>query len=217
MSAETIIQKINEKAISEAEAIRRSGEEKAAAAAKKLLEGGEKDAEIIRTAAGNEADEIRHREHLKTEMEARQNTLSAKRGLIDRAFDEAMDRLCSLEGGDWSALMTRLVLEECMPGKVSLCVTAKDAEKLREPALLDKLKNGSGLLEKWSKALAEKHGVPCELSLDSEAASFRGGILFKGENCDLDASFEMLLRDVRERYEYEISLSLFSPEGRNNE
>lgn len=208
MSAETIIQKINEKAIEEAAEIRRLGEEKASAAAKKLLENGRRDAQIILAAAESDAAGIRHREGLKTEMEARQNTLSAKRELIDGSFAEAMERLCSLEREDWLRLMTSLVLEECMPGKVSLCVTAKDAEKLN---------NEPGLLDKWSRALTEKHGVPCELTLNGKDASFRGGILFQGENCNLDASFEMLLRDVREQHEYAIALLLFSPEGRGNE
>ena len=129
----------------------------------------------------------------------------------DQAFEGAMQRLCGLEGEEWEALATRLVIRECMPGNVVLHVNRRDMERLSGTVgtLIEKQKNGSGLLQVWSKALTEKYGTPCSLSLSDQPAPFRGGILFEGQDYDIDASFEMLLRDVRERHEYEIAGILF--------
>lgn len=198
MGAETIVKKINQKAAAEAEEIRAAGGERAKELQKKLLSAADEKAGRIMENAQKEADAIRHREKLNASLDARKNTLSEKRSLVDEVFERALDRLCDLENKEWEALMERLVMEECLPGKVKLHAAQRDIDRL-----------GAPLLIKWSGALSLKYGSPCVLTLCREPAKFRGGLLFEGTNCDIDASFESLLRDLREAREQEVASLLF--------
>ena len=211
MGSEAIIHKIEEKARLAVEEIHLEGSRKVGEAKAKILAAAQENAKKIKDRVEDEKLDITRREQRKASMQIRQNTLGAKRRVIDRAFESATEKLCELEGEEWEALMTRLVIRECMPGNVLLHVNKRDMERLGGDAgnLIEKLKNGPGLLQVWSKALTEKHGVPCSLSLSKQPESFCGGILFEGQDYDVDASFEMLLRDVRERHEFEIAGILF--------
>ena len=200
MGAEAIIQKINEKAAAEAAAIRSAGEQRAADTAERIRSAAQEAAAKTKARGAKAAEDIRYRERLKAEMEARKNALASKRAVLDEAFAAALEQLCALPEADWETKMTELVLEECMPGEVTVRFSQADLERYG-----DKLPK---LLERWAGELSDKYGEPCRLTL-GEAAPIRGGMLFVGQKCDLDASFEMLLRDVRERKEYEVASQLF--------
>lgn len=200
MGAEAIIQKINEKASAESAAIRSAGEQRADDAAKRILTAAREAAAKTGARGKKEAENIRYRERLISEMEAGKNALASKRAVLDEAFAAALEQLCALSGADWEAKMTELALGECMPGEVTVRFSQTDLERYG-----DRLPK---LLKHWGEELSRQFGEPCRLTL-GEAAPIRGGMLFVGETCDLDASFEMLLRDVRERKEYEVASLLF--------
>lgn len=203
MGADAILTKIEEKSRNEAEAIRRAGEERAREAAEAIRAEAGKNAEAIRARGEKDAADIRYRERLKSEMECRKNTLAAKRALLDEAFAKAAEELQALDGAAWEALAERLVLEECMTGSVEVCLSRRDTERFGTRM--------AALLPVWEEKLTAARGESCRLRL-GEPVEMQGGLFFRGEICDVDASFGMLLRDVREQKEYEIASLLFNGE-----
>ena len=200
MGADAILTKIEEKSREEAGAIRAVEEQRAAMAADKLRETARENAQAARERGERDAMEIRTRERLKAGMECRKNALAARRSVVDDAFDKAMEHLLSLEGAEWELLAERLVLEGCMEGMAEVCLSARDTEQLesRMPKLL----------KEWEQKLTAERGVPCKLALGA-AAPIRGGLYFRSAKYDVDASFEMLLRGVREQEEAQIAAILF--------
>lgn len=207
MAQDAIINKIKDKAHLEIKEIQAEGERRAETEAQKVREAAKENADRILERGRQEAEEIINREKLKADMECRKNTLAAKRKMIDEAFRRALDKLCTLEGDEWEQMAEKLVLEECIPGEVEVCLSAKDTQRLG--------KQFSKLLSAWEKKLNEKHQDTTYKLLAGEAVPIQGGLFFRGATCDVDASFEMLLRDVREAREYEIAMNLFEGEDKH--
>ena len=110
MGAEAILDKIRKNAEEETAALRRQGEERAAAAAEKIRTDAEAEADLLLLNALRTIEEMERREMLTAGLEARKNTLAARRAVIDEAFAEAGSRLSKLPEDRWEALITRLVL-----------------------------------------------------------------------------------------------------------
>ncbi len=200
MSADRILQKIKEDAQQEADAIYRAAEERAASIGQAVLQGAEQKAAKIAADVVTESEEIDRRKLLIAGLEARKNTLAAKRAVLDEAFRLALEELCSLQGQRWEKLITRLVLESSSTGE----------EKLRVPAA-DRSRYSQEFLDSLNTQLkaAGKKGA---LTLDDQPASFSGGFQLIGKISDVNASFEALVRAAREDCEREVSALLFEAE-----
>ena len=106
MGSEAIIHKIEEKARLAVEEIHLEGSRKVGEAKAKILAAAQENAKKIKDRVEDEKLDITRREQRKASMQIRQNTLGAKRRVIDRAFESATEKLCELEGEEWEALMT---------------------------------------------------------------------------------------------------------------
>ena len=53
------------------------------------------------------------------------------------------------------------------------------------------------------------NGLPGKLTLDSDPAEFEAGILLEGDHYDINGDFEVLLQQVRNKYEREVAAILF--------
>ena len=153
-----------------------------------------------------EAAETEKRRLLTAGIEARKNTLAAKRALLDRAFDEAVAQLCALDDKTYAALVTRLVVAGSETGSEALRVPAAHRDRYTKPFV-----GGKTQLEALNEALcaAGKKGA---LTLDAEPAKFRGGVLLVGPEADIDCSFEALVAAFRDTHEAEVSARLFTEE-----
>ena len=126
MSAEKIIQKIEQDAAQEADTIRAGAQEKAAASREAILAAARAKAVAIAEAAKDASEEAQRRQLLIAGLEARKNTLSAKRAVLDEAFSMALDQLYNLDLGRWKALIVRIVAESSDTGDETLRVPAAD-------------------------------------------------------------------------------------------
>lgn len=203
-SNEALLAAIEEKAAVENAALLADGEKKAAARRQAILAEAETQTAALREQTEKKAEALRRSARLTAGLTARKNTLAEKRRLIDEAYNQSLDALCALDDGEWSALVSRLIVGNCPPGETVLRVPAADAARYRSAPT-----GGKTLLEQLSDALTEKHGVPCFLRLDSAPAFFRGGVRILGQKSDVDASFEALLDELRETGEQEIAAFLF--------
>lgn len=200
MSANKIIDEIRKDADGIAAAILREGEEKAAAACAAIaMETAKKVAEIERNAETDAQEELR-RTMLIAELESRKSELGTKRGVIDQAYALALEKLAALSGEQWEKLITRLVVEHVETGEERLCVPQKDRAAYE-----------SGFLARLNATLVTV-GKKGQLALDDRNAPFEHGVLLVSDIYEVNASFEMVVRDARESSEQDITRFLFPAE-----
>ena len=200
MSAERIITRIQQDAEAEAAAILAAAREKAAALTAEAEAASAQKVEEIRAEAATRGADAARRIALLASLEERKNSLAARRAVIDRAFEEAYAALCALPQERFEALVTALVLENAGTGEEEVQVAKED--RAAYEAVLPKV--NAALV-----AAGKKGG----LRLCSEPARFAGGFALIGTTCDVNCSYEALLRAAREREERAVAALLFETEG----
>lgn len=216
MGAEAILEKIRRNSDEEIAALRAQGEEKAAAAAAKIKADAEAEAGAILQNAMRTVEEMERREMLMAGLEARKNTLASRRAVLDEAFAAAGRELSALPDSRWEALVTRLVLEAAETGAETLEIP--DADRARYEAVPEgnlPLIGEKSFLRRLNAALRDS-GRAGKLTLAGSAAGIAGGFVLHGTDYDVNCSFEMLLKLVREESEQEIYRILY-PLGRADE
>jgi V/A-type H+-transporting ATPase subunit E len=140
---------------------------------------------------------LEHKSDLIFSLEARKQTLSKKRELIDEAFHLAEDKLDNLPEKEWSVLIAAIVAASSQTGKEKLIVPQKDLKKYQE-----------GFLSSINRGL-KSNGLSGELTLSQKPADFKSGIMLEGDEMDINGDFKVLLNQVREKHEKEIADILF--------
>ena len=204
MSSEKIFEKIRQDAENEAASILTRASEQAGAVREGIIKKARAESEKIVLNAEREAAETEQRETLATNLEARKRSLKTKRALIDEAFDIAESQINGLPEKRWEKLISEIVVNSAVTGNEILRVPAADTEKYNA--------NNGAFLENLSKSFYERTGVKASFKLDGAPADFAGGVKIIGEICDVNGSFKVLLRGIRERYEPEIAALLFQTE-----
>ena len=173
--ADRLIASIMEDAQAQADALEAQAAEEAAAIRKKLDEDREKlRKEFSERAEAERADTIR-RAVTNAELEGRKELLAKKRELIDRAYSEAYDRLCGMQGAERDRILKKLLRTECEGGE-TICPASADREALSR--------------------LVGACGVP-GLTLGNTQGGIQGGFVVKGSNFIKDCSFKALMESVR--------------------
>ena len=206
MGAQQILDAISREAVAECDGIIRTAEQTVAQARDAALAQAQKKADAISKKADDDAVEAEKRRMLTAGIEARKNSLAARRELLERAFDKAHAELCSLEGAEYVSLITALVTDAAASGDEKLSVPANVAERYTKPY------NGKKtMLETLNEALV-KAGKKGNLTLCSEPGSFEGGVKLIGKITDIDCSFASLISSYRDTNETEVSRLLFHTE-----
>lgn len=200
MGADTVIEKIGEKAAAESEAIRKDSHVKAQNLRNTILaEAGEKAAEIRRSAEEQAARLISAGKQ-QSNLEAKISYLNEKKLLLANLRGEIKKELTHYDTGKMTELLTKLAAENPVPGDVFVCVSQKDAELFRQ----------GDLLSAWSAVATDKCGKPANYKLSEKHADIGGGLILQGTEYDVDLSFDTLLDTVFEEHEKEIADCLFA-------
>ncbi|MEA5051251.1 MAG: V-type ATP synthase subunit E family protein [Oscillospiraceae bacterium] len=195
MSETRIIDAILGDAHREAGELLQKAKDDAQASREAALEAARQRAARIADTARRDGEEIRRRAMLGAELAARKNALAARRGQLDKAFDNAYAALCALPDSEYAALLTKLAGRCAETGRETLLVP---------PARL-------ACCEKLLPALNEtmkKTGRDGALKAAASEA-VKGGVRFVGETADIDCSFASLVRAARDEKETEIYKLLF--------
>lgn len=199
MSADKIIEKIIADAKADAERIAETAMADAVAHQKTAeADAALRVAEIEKKAEADGA-EIERRRMLTAGLDARKNTLSRRRALMDRAFDDALERFYSLPDAAYADLVTKLVVAASETGDEQVIVPAKDEKRY---------KGDKSMLATLNAAL-KAAGKPAKLTLGGTTSAIKGGVLLSGEITDIDCSFESLIAQFREDREMEVADILF--------
>lgn len=160
------------------------------------------------------------------QLEGRKVILAAKQEMLDRAFDRALEKLCSLEDEDYIALLADLLVEASSNGreqvvfnqrdrtrvgkaavtraneKLARAVSPKLPEELTESkvgALVDRVVTGVS-------ALAQGTGM---LTLAEETRPIRGGFILLDGKVEVNCAFETLVRLERAGMAAQVAAALF--------
>ena len=137
------------------------------------------DAEAAELAAKNEKAAAEREERLVSaaQMEARKVQLAAKQEMVEKAYIQALDKLCALPEEQYVAILAYLLVKASSNGKEEAVFSKEDRERVGKAAV----EKANGLSGK-------------QLRLSDETQPIRGGFILKDKNVEVNCTFETLVR-----------------------
>ena len=174
MSLEAIISRVRTDAEAEAEAIRQDAQRElreAEEAHRKRVE--EKYARELERLRGRILDR-RKRMEFHITRESDRELLNARRALMDRAINEAVEKLTSLDDAEYMKLIDALI-EACdLEGNVEVMIAETDSKRIT------------------AEYLKERSTREMKLALAEERHGDVGGVVFRSDKISQNATFSMI-------------------------
>ncbi len=160
------------------------------------------------------------------QLEARKLALAAKQEMLDRAFELALQKLCTLPDEEYIDLLAALTVKAARSGKEQVIFSRKDRSRVGKavvtranemlakqvaPKLPDELtdtKAGAILDRVVTGASAILAGTGM-LTLAEETRPIRGGVILSDGDVEVNCTFETLVRLQREAMSGEVAKALF--------
>lgn len=173
-----------------------------------------------------QAEERQQRLESAAQMETKKLNLAAKQDVLTEAFEQTMNKLCSLPEEEYVALLVKLAMKAVKTGKEQLIFSAQDRSRVGKqvvvainealakevsPELPDSItehKVGAFLdkVVKTTSAMITGTGM---LTLAEETRPIRGGFIMVDGAVETNCAFETLVYLQRERLEKEVAAILF--------
>lgn len=209
MSANTVIQKIQEKAQAQCDEILENGKQKADAAREAILKDGKAKADGILEKAREDAAMLLRAGAQQASLDSKIDCLNHKHELLQKAKSEAKAALLSYGAAEFCALAIKLSKENIRGEKMRLQVPK--ADKYTSSSFYKEATGKDGtLLAAMEQAASDAQGAPLTLTLGENDAPIDGGFLLCGETYDMDLSLDALLSDIFEQHEKQIADCLFA-------
>ena len=137
------------------------------------------DAEVRDLEAKNERAAAEQEERLVSaaQMKARKVQLAAKQEMVEKAYIQALDKLCAMPQEQYVAVLANLLVEASSNGKEEAVFSKEDREQVGKAAV-EKANHISGK----------------QLRLSEETQPIRGGFILKDKNVEVNCTFETLVR-----------------------
>ena len=205
--AQTIYQKIEQKAIADAKEILKAGDAKAQAAMAAAVAAAEaRNAELLAKTDEKNAS-LRKTRTTEFEQAERQVLLALKKSLIDEVQIAAAKNLQALSDAEWAVFVVRTLSADDLRGGETIIASALDRPRFLALFSTGEATSRGTLLAKLDRELSGKPG----LILSAEVAPIEGGFLVEGADFDIDHSHRALLAGLKERHESELAAILFAP------
>ena len=149
-------------------------------------------ADLQKARLEKETPEILRRREIVAKLDVNKEDLSARRGLIDEAFEATKAKMAGMDGNAVKRFAEAL-LDQAVETKDETLVVGRGEKNL-----------DAG----WLKAYNEKSGS--NLKISEEKAPIIGGFILRRGLVDVNCSWEMLIRTAREELEAETVKKLFS-------
>lgn len=149
-------------------------------------------ADLQKARLEKETPEILRRREIVAKLDVNKEDLSARRGLIDEAFEATKAKMAGMDGNAVKRFAEAL-LDQAVETKDETLVVGRGEKNL-----------DAG----WLKAYNEKSGS--NLKISEEKAPIVGGFILRRGLVDVNCSWEMLIRTAREELEAETVKRLFS-------
>ena len=137
------------------------------------------DAEAQELDAKNERAAAEQEERLisAAQMKASRLQLAAKQEMVEKAYIQALDKLCALPEEQYVAILADLLVKASSNGKEEAVFSQEDRERVGEAAVAK------------ANELSGK-----QLRLSEETQPIRGGFILKDKNVEVNCTFETLVR-----------------------
>lgn len=192
--AERLTGRILEDARAEASKTAREAEAQAGAIKARAEAEAARIAEEYEDKARKAAGDILERSRTNAELDARKQALTAKRQVLDAAFEAALKGMRAMPEEKRDGFFKGLILQAAYGGE-TVYPAAEDAGRAQR------------LLPEINAALEAAGKAP--LTLGAERQDIGGGCLIAGCGYEMNCSFEALLHDFREKEEGGVAKLLF--------
>ena len=160
------------------------------------------------------------------QMEGRKMSLAAKQEVLDEAFRQALEEMCSLPEEQYIQLLARLAVQASSTGREQLIFSPKDRTRIGKavvmaandalvkqvaPELPDAItdsKVGAFLGKVVNSAAAQITGTGL-LTLSEETRPIRGGFIMVDGPVEVNCAFEAMVRAQQEQLEKPVAEILF--------
>ncbi len=145
-----------------------------------------------------EAEATKERLITSFELEKDKEILTAKKKAIDEVFSKLIEKITSLPKERYLAFLSDLIVEYAQSGEEFLYLSKHDRELIDE-----------NFLKNVNEKLIKK-GKKGNIKIAKEPVDISGGVILGRENIRINASLELIVEDVREKWEKEVGQILFS-------
>ena len=137
------------------------------------------DAEAQELADKNERAAAEQEERLisAAQMKASRFLLAAKQEMVEKAYIQALDKLCAMPKEQYVDVLAKLLVEASSNGKEEAVFSKEDREQV-----------GKAAVEKANQISGK------QLRLSEETQPIRGGFILKDKNVEVNCTFETLVR-----------------------
>ena len=137
------------------------------------------DAEAQELADKNERAAAEQEERLisAAQMKASRLQLAAKQEMVEKAYIQALDKLCAMPKEQYVDVLAKLLVEASSNGKEEAVFSKEDREQV-----------GKAAVEKANQLSGK------QLRLSEETQPIRGGFILKDKNMEVNCTFETLVR-----------------------
>ena len=137
------------------------------------------DAEVRDLEAKNERAAAEQEERLVSaaQMKARKVQLAAKQEMVEKAYIQALDKLCAMPQEQYVAVLANLLVEASSNGREEAVFSKEDREQV-----------GKAAVEKANQISGK------QLRLSEETQPISGGFILKDKNVEVNCTFETLVR-----------------------
>ena len=213
--AQAEIDALNARAQAEAKEIADAGRAKADALTAELTEKGKK-----------AAAEREERMASVAQLDARNVGLTAKQDMLDKAFDRALEKLCTLEDGAYIDLLADLLVKASRSGREQVVFNQKDRARVGKAAVsraneilakavapklpgeLTDTKVGAFVDRVVSGVSAIAQGTAM-LTMAEESRNIKGGFILIDGKVETNCAFETLVRLEKTNMAGEVAKLLF--------
>ncbi|WP_461205506.1 V-type ATP synthase subunit E [Clostridium sp. DL1XJH146] len=191
-----LVKKIIEEGNSSAEAILSEGRKEEEKILNKNIKEAEETGKLIIEKTTLESVTRGERVISNAELKVRNSKLEAKQKVLDKVFEEALEKLTKISGEEHLKFIEESILaldieedEELIIGRDNTDVTAEFVNKIN-----------AELVKKGKKA---------GIKLSSEKRDFKGGFVMQKDGIEINNTFEALIMSLRDELEADVANVLF--------
>ena len=196
------IKDINEKIISDAKIQADKIIAQAEDNANNIIKKGEKEADNIKKTIlykiNQEASLKKSKILTEANLEAKKTILLEKQKIMEEVFEKALESILKLSDKDYRYFIKKLIVDNIEKSDETIFIGSADRRKISE-----------SFIEDINKELKSK-GEKGELKLSASYLPIKGGVVIGFGKIRKNISLELLLKNVREELEMQISRNLFN-------
>ena len=158
------------------------------------------------------------------QMEARKTLLSARQEMVERAYQRALEKLCSLPREQYVELLAAMLVRASSTGREEVMFSPEDqgdagraavarANELLAKAAAPELPLGDGAVASFLNKVAANVSALAQgtamLTVSEETRPIRGGFILRDGRIEINCAFDALIRAEREQTAGAVAKLLF--------